>query len=205
MTKPLSRWATLPPSVRLAFAAKLDRLASEGADVAGEARLADALLPRAARILDAGSGTGRVGGELLARGHDVTAVEQDPDLLAWSRRDHPDLAVIQADLLDLTPELLIEHGRPTAYDLVLLVGNVLVFLADGTERDVLRALRAVLAPDGRILVGLDLHGHREGSRAYRLDQLLADVGAVGLTVQLHAGSYDLRPPTDTYAVLVLGR
>ena len=36
-------------------------LAAEGADLAGEARLVDAMLPRAARVLDAGCGTGRVG------------------------------------------------------------------------------------------------------------------------------------------------
>ena len=201
----MTRWDDLPLAGRLRFVEQLDELTTDGVDVDGESRLADALIPRGARVLDAGAGTGRVGAALQARGHDVTAVEKDPDLLARARGDHPDLAVVPADLLDLNAELLTEHARPTAYDLVVAVGNVLVFLADGTEREVLRALSAVLAPDGRILVGLDLDGHRDGSRAYPLDELRADVAAAGLTIQLHAGTYDLRPATDTYAVLVLGR
>ena len=39
-----------------------------------------------ARSVDAGAGVGRVAAALAARGHDVTAVEKDPDLVARSRR-----------------------------------------------------------------------------------------------------------------------
>lgn len=201
----MTRWDALPLAGRLRFVEQLDELEADGADVDGEARLADTLIPRGARVLDAGAGTGRVGAALASRGHDVTAVEKDRDLIARSRRDHPDLAVVEADLLDLSPDLLAGHERPTAYDLVVAVGNVLIFLADGTERDVLRTLRAVLAPGGRILIGLDLDGHRDGSRAYPLDQLRADVAAADLEVQLHVGTYDLQPPGLDYAVLVLIR
>ena len=36
------------------------RMRADGADLAGEARLVDAMVPRGARILDAGCGPGRV-------------------------------------------------------------------------------------------------------------------------------------------------
>ena len=42
-------------------------LIETGADVEGEARLADALVARGARILDAGAGVGRIGGAFHAR------------------------------------------------------------------------------------------------------------------------------------------
>ena len=51
----------------------------DGADLHGEARLIDAMLPRGARILDAGAGPGRVGGELSRRGHTVVGVDVDPE------------------------------------------------------------------------------------------------------------------------------
>ena len=46
-------------------------MARDGADLAGEARLVDALVPRGARILDVGCGQGRMGVYLHARGHRV--------------------------------------------------------------------------------------------------------------------------------------
>ena len=63
------------------YGAHFARLIAEGVDVEGEARLADALAPREARILDAGSGMGRVGAALAARGHHVVGVDFDPDAL----------------------------------------------------------------------------------------------------------------------------
>ena len=62
---------------------------AEGADIDGEARFADALAPRGARILDIGSGMGRVSAALQARGHRVVATEPDPALRAQSRGDVP--------------------------------------------------------------------------------------------------------------------
>ncbi len=53
-------------------------LAAEGADLDGEARLVDALLPRGSRVLDAGCGPGRVGGALHRAGHHVTVWTATP-------------------------------------------------------------------------------------------------------------------------------
>ena len=45
---------------------------AEGKDIAGEVRLIDAMASRGAKILDAGSGPGRIGKRLHALGHRVT-------------------------------------------------------------------------------------------------------------------------------------
>src|SRR3954468_11463893 len=85
------------------YGAHFARLISEGADIEGEARLADVLAPRGARILDAGSGMGRVGAALLARGHDVVGVDFDEEILAQSQETYPDLRLGCSRLAALTP------------------------------------------------------------------------------------------------------
>ena len=83
---------------------------AEGNDMAGESRLVDALASRGAKILDAGSGPGRVGKQLHALGHRVTGVDIDPELIEEARRVCPDATWITADLVDL-PEVLAPGGR----------------------------------------------------------------------------------------------
>jgi SAM-dependent methyltransferase len=168
-----------------------------GEDVDGEARLADVLAPRRARILDAGSGMGRVAAALQARGHRVTAIEPDPALVEQSRGTYPDLAVRQVDILG--------HVTEERYDLVVLVGNVMVFLAEGSERQVLAHLRGLLAPEGRILVGFHPVDGPATARDYPAEEFEADAAAAGLRVHLRAGTYQLHPPQPGYAVFVLGR
>lgn len=180
-------------------------LLAEGADVAGEARLADALLPRGARVLDAGSGMGRVAAELRARGHDVVAVEPDGSLVAASRAAYPGLEVVAADLLDVDAARLRALGRPDAFDLVVCVGNVLLFTADGTEQAFLDRVAGLLAPGGRVLAGFHLRGAPEIARPYPLAAFRAHVAAAGLVVESRFGSYDLRPASEEYAVWVLAR
>jgi SAM-dependent methyltransferase len=72
-----TRWA-LAGSAVSGYAGTFADLVARGEDVDGEARLADAIAPRCARILDAGSGMGRVAAALRTRGHRVVAVEPDP-------------------------------------------------------------------------------------------------------------------------------
>ncbi len=95
------------------YAEVFEDLIARGEDIDGEARLADVLAPRHARILDAGAGLGRVAAALAGRGHDVTAVEKDPDLVARSRRLFPDVPVVEADVLELSPAML-AGARPPA-------------------------------------------------------------------------------------------
>jgi SAM-dependent methyltransferase len=201
---PPTRWALGGPA-NAGYGQKFAELVAAGEDVDGEARLADTLLPRAARVLDVGSGMGRIAAALRSRGHDVVAVEPDPALVAQSRRTYPDLEVLERDVLALTAEDLEALGRPSEFDLAVLVGNVMVFVAEGTERRVLARVRDLLAPGGRVLVGFHLRGGPATAREYRPDDFVADVEAAGLRVDLRAGSYELHPPDDGYAVWVLAR
>jgi SAM-dependent methyltransferase len=188
------------------YGAHFARLMAEGADVEGEARLADALVPREAWILDAGSGMGRVGASLVRRGHRVVGVDFDPEVLEQSRTTFPDLPLVASRLDELTPTMLSDAGFPTAYDLVVCVGNVMILLAPETERTVLATLRSLLAPQGRLLVGFSLSdAPAPTSREYSAEDFAEDCAAVGLEVESRFASYDLRPFTDagTYAVHVL--
>jgi SAM-dependent methyltransferase len=199
---PPTRWEV---GENAGFAAHFSELLATGADIEGEARLADAMLPRGATVLDAGAGFGRIGAALQRRGHRVVAAEKDPDLVAMAAEHYPDLPMLRADILALTPELLAESGHPAAYDLVVLVGNVMVLLAPDTERRALATLRDLLADSGRILVGFHPVRTFGNARDYPVDEFTADVEAVGMRVQHRFGSYELEPPSDEYVVAVLTR
>ena len=201
---PPTRWE-LGGSANDGYGQKFAELVATGQDVDGEARLADTLLPRGARVLDVGSGMGRVAAALRGRGHDVVAVEPDPRLVAQSRRTYPEVDVLETDVRTLTSDELARRGRPTEFDLAVLVGNVMVFLAEDTERQVLAHVRGFLAPGGRILVGFHVHSGPHTARPYAREDFAADVAASGLRVDLHAGSYELHPPGGDYAVWVLSR
>ncbi|MGN6250565.1 MAG: class I SAM-dependent methyltransferase [Marmoricola sp.] len=201
---PPTRWEQASPSDR-GYAKRFRQLVAEGADITGEARLADALVPRGARILDAGSGMGRIGAALQDAGHRVWAVEKDPELVALSHELHPDLPVIASDLLALSPALLEDAGAPATYDLLVLVGNVLVLGAEGGEVRMLRTLGALLAPQGRILVGFHLEGGPVRRRRYTHPEFAEDVAAAGLRVQHVFGGYDLAPADEEYVVALLIR
>lgn len=205
-----TRWEQARADERAAgkggYGARFAQLVADGEDVEGEARLADALAPRHAHILDAGSGMGRVGAALQRRGHQVVGVDFDPEILAQSRATYPDLPLVHKRLDELTPADLEAAGQPTSYDLVVCVGNVMILLAPDTERTVLANLAAVLATDGRLLVGFHLGGGPSGrSRDYPVEEFTADAAAAGLTVESRHASYDLAPFTDAseYAVHVL--
>jgi SAM-dependent methyltransferase len=182
------------------YATRFAELISAGKDVEGEARLADVLVGRGARILDAGSGMGRIGAALAARGHDVLAAEKDPELVAESRRRYPALPVVETDLLAVA-----KAGIDPGFDLIVLVGNVIVLLAPDTERPLLAILRDLLGPGGRILVGFHPYGGHGSARDYPIDDFTADVGASGLVVQQRFGTYELGPASDDYCVAILGR
>lgn len=201
---PPTRWEQAAPEER-GYARRFRQLMEEGADITGEARLADALVPRGARVLDAGSGIGRIGAALQHAGHTVWAVEKDPDLVAQSRELHPDLPVVESDLLALTPALLEHAGAPPAYDLVVLVGNVLVLGAEDAEVLMLRTLAGLLADGGRLLVGFHLTGGPVRRRHYTPAEFEDDVAAAGLQVQHRFGGYDLSPINDDYVVALLTR
>ncbi|CUR61185.1 conserved hypothetical protein [metagenome] len=172
---------------------------ARGVDVDGEARFLDSLAPRGARILDLGSGMGRVAAALQARGHDVVATEPDADLRAQSEATYPGLTVLPHQALALDP------GELGTFDVVAVVGNVMVYLGEDTEVAVLERVRDLLAPDGRAAIGFHLTAIKAGSRTYPAEEFVADATAAGLRVVHRFGSYELHEPHDAYAVWVLAR
>ena len=198
MSLPPTRWELAGADNR-GYGETFAQRVAEGADIDGEARLADVLAPRRARILDVGSGMGRVSAALQARGHRVVATEPDPALRAQSLETYPDLEVLPHEALALDPAGLGE------FDLVVVVGNVMIFVGEDTERAVLERVHDLLAPDGRALVGFHLTAVKAGSRTYPADEFVADATAAGLRVVHRFGSYELHEPVEDYAVWVLAR
>ena len=87
--------------------------------------------------------------------------------------------------------------------MIVLVGNVMVYLADDTETRALRTLAGLLASHGRILVGFHPQKGPEHSRDYPLEQFERHVVEAGLRMEQLFGTYDLAPPAEDYVVAVL--
>ncbi|TWF95340.1 methyltransferase family protein [Saccharopolyspora dendranthemae] len=168
-------------------------LARAGDDLAGEARLIDAMAERGSHVLDAGCGPGRVAGALAAAGHDVVGVDVDPALIEAAQEDHPGPRWIVEDLAELD---LSAHGISTPFDVIVCAGNVMTFLAPSTRGAVLRRFREHLAPHGRVTVGFGT------GRGYEPDEFFADAAAAGLAQDLVLGTWDLRPRREDSSFLV---
>jgi len=199
---PPTRWETSVVGDRWDF--YVDRFArefAEGADLEGEARFVDVLAPRGGAVLDAGCGTGRIAAALHRMGHRSIGADRDAGLVAIAAERYPGPAFLAADLLTLTPENLTAAGGPAAFDVIVLAGNVMVFLAPGTERAVLEVLSGLLVPGGRIVTGFAT------DRAYRVADLDRDAAAVGLQRQHRFATWHLDPWSEAadWAVTVFGR
>lgn len=168
-------------------------MARAGEDLAGEARLVDAMAPRGARILDAGCGPGRLGGYLAASGHDVVGVDVDPVLIEAAGQDHPGPRWLVGDLAELD---LPARGITEPFDVILLAGNVMTFLAPSTRVQVLRRLRTHLGSDGRAVIGFG------AGRGYAFTQFLHDATDAGFVPDLLLSTWDLHPFNDDADFLV---
>ncbi len=194
----MPRWFTEHPAEHsAAYAARFRRLSAEGADLDGEARMIDTLVARGSRILDAGCGGGRTGAALHRRGHYVIGVDIDAELVDAARADYAGPSWVVADLAGVTLAGLGSVDQP--FDAVVLAGNVLVFLAPGTEGDVLQRLASVVRPDGVVVTGFATGRH------YALSAFDADCAAAGLLLEHRFATWDLRPWHEdaSWAVSVL--
>ena len=173
-------------------------MAAEGADLAGEARLIDAMVPRGAHVLDAGCGPGRVGAELHARGHRVVGVDVDPLLIEAAGQDHPGPQWFVGDLAELD---LPAHGVEDGFDAAVMAGNVICFVAPGTESAVLEAVGRHLAPGGILVVGFGM------GRTLTVGQFDKRVHEAGMRVRQRFATWDIKPwtPEADFAVNVLER
>lgn len=177
-----------------AFAAR----AAAGVDVHGEASFVEALGVRS--VLDGGCGTGRVAIELARRGLEVVGVDVDPVMLDVARRKAPELEWVLGDLATTT---LDDAGAGRRrFDAALLAGNVLLFVAPGSEAAVVANLAAHLGPGGRLVAGFQLGGGRVDLPTY--DRLCA---AASLALEQRWSTWDRAPwsPAADYAVSVHAR
>ncbi|MDQ4070680.1 MAG: class I SAM-dependent methyltransferase [Actinomycetota bacterium] len=151
-----NRWLAQGEDRSRAYDERWEKLAAEGKNVHGEADLVESLGPRS--VLDAGCGTGRVAVELARRGIEVTGVDVDPKMLDVARAKGPAVPWVVADLAD------VDLGR--TFDVVVLAGNVMIFLAPGTEGRVVANLARHVAPGGALVAGFSLEPGRLDLRTY---------------------------------------
>ena len=170
---------------------RFEDLAASGMDMHGEAALVASYRP--ATVLDAGCGTGRVAIELARRGHDVVGADVDPSMLEAARAKAPGLTWVEADLTDPSLDL----GR--TFDVVVMAGNVLIFVPSGTEGQVIANAARHVSPGGRLVAGYSLR--RGGLQPSAHD---AYAGAAGLELEDRWSTWDRHPyaPGDAYAVSV---
>lgn len=185
------------PDHSKSYAERWRRIEASGQDVYGEARLLDAMAERGSRILDAGCGTGRVGGWLAARGHTVVGVDLDPYLIEVARADHPDAEWHAVDLGRM--DLRQPYGDRIRFDLVVMAGNVMTFVATAERRLVLERIAEHMHADGRFVCGFG------AGRGYSFEEFFADADAAGLSLDLRLGTWDVKPPSEDFVVAVFSR
>jgi SAM-dependent methyltransferase len=149
------------------YDAKWKTMAARGESIHGEADFVIRYTPTT--VLDAGCGTGRVAIELASRGIDVVGVDIDDRMLHSARAKAPDLTWITADLLDVVV------GR--RFDVVVMPGNVMIFVERGTEAAVIANMADHVNATGRLIAGFQL------GRGYELAQYDADCAAAGLELE----------------------
>jgi len=193
-----NRWFAEAAGRSRTYDRRWEELAAEGRNVHGEADFVEALGPSGPlsgglgprSVLDAGCGTGRVAVELARRGLDVMGVDLDPSMLAVARDKSPDLAWVEGDLSTVDLE--------RSFDVVVMAGNVMIYLAAGTEAAVVANLTRHLRPGGALVAGYSLLPGRLDLAAYD-----AHATAAGLVPDGRWATWDRQPFTGgDYAVSV---
>lgn len=188
-----SRWQQTGTPRGEEYDAHWQTLAESGKNIHGEADLVESLLNgHDQTVLDAGCGTGRVAIELVRRGHRAWGLDSDPRMLQTAQAKAPEIPWLQADLANLPDSL------PDSFDLVLLAGNVMIFLAPGTEDQVVESLAARLSPRGMLVAGFSLRPDQLTLEQY--DRLAE---AAGLRLTHRWATWDREPYAGgDYAVSV---
>lgn len=122
------------------------RMAERGENPHGEADFVAGYAPGS--VLDAGCGTGRVAIELARRGIAVRGVDVDPDMIAVVAARAPESEWLVADLATL--------DLPESFDVVVLAGNVVPYVAEGDRQAAVAACARHLGTGGRLVAGFAL-------------------------------------------------
>ncbi len=189
-----NRWLKTRTHSGAEYDASYEARAQAGQDVHGEANLVMWLHPEIPfDALDAGCGTGRVGIELSRRGVTVVGVDIDAEMLNRAREKAPDIEWRLSDLASF------DAGKE--FDIILLAGNVMIFLTPGTEAAVVQNLARQLTPTGLLVAGFQLT-----HPAFGIEDYDAATTAAGLTLVHRWATWDRAPWTrqNDYAVSVHG-
>ncbi len=128
-------------------------MAAAGKDPHGEVAFLQRLITRRQLrtnlyVLDAGCGTGRVAVELDKRGFLVAGTDVDVDMLGEARSKAEHLLWTQADLARL--------DLGTTFDLIVMAGNVILFVDLSDQPLVAASIRAHMNSHGLVVAGMQL-------------------------------------------------
>ena len=159
------------------YDARWKSLEAAGHDPHGEATFVMRYAPRT--VLDAGCGTGRVAVELARRGVDAVGVDLDRAMLDTARRKAPDLTWVEGNLATLDLD--------RRFDVVVMAGNVMIFVEPGTEAQVVAQMAAHIEPGGRLVAGFEL------GQTLGLDRYDESASAAGLVLEDRFATWDGDP------------
>ena len=156
------RWVEWRRTVDLVkYDQRWESMAARGENVHGEADAVTRLIerhvvdrvgaegPRVCHVLDAGCGTGRLAVELERRGHIVTAIDLDPDMVERARAKSSAIRWLVGDLAKLDDVIDADDG----YDVIVMAGNILNFCAPGSQTAIVHNLVRHLAAGGMLVCG----------------------------------------------------
>lgn len=121
-------------------------MAAAGENPHGEADFVARFEPTS--VLDAGCGTGRVAIELASRGLEVAGSDIDAQMLAEAHAKAPELTWVQSNLVSLDLQ--------RTFDVVVMAGNVILFVEAGTEAACVAGAARHVVVGGRLIAGFSV-------------------------------------------------